>query len=57
MHGTEQLTVTPAGSSAGGSTATGGSGNISDLLARVDELIYVSKNQLSVNEKILKMQH
>ena len=57
MHGTENLSIQPASSLASSSTATGGSGNISDLLARVDELIYVSKNQLSVNEKILKMQH
>lgn len=57
MHGTEQLSITPMGSANSSSTSTGGNGTIADLIDKVEDLISISKSQLTVNERILKMQH
>ena len=58
MHGTEELSIRPAGVSAGSSssTATASEGTMIKLIERMDDLIYISKSQLGVNEKMLKYQ-
>lgn len=55
MHGNEELSIRPMGGSTNDS-AGASEGSISKLIDKVDDLINVSKSQLYVNEKILKMQ-
>lgn len=57
MHGTEELSIRPAGAGMGsGDSMSSGEGAMLTLIDRIDELIYLSKNQLGVNEKILRYQ-
>ena len=56
MHGTEELSIRPAGGGTGASSSGASEETMMSLIARVDDLIQVSKNQLYVNEKILKYQ-
>lgn len=56
MHGSEELSIRPAGTGTGSSNAAASEGVMVKLIERVDELIYLSKNQLGVNEKILRYQ-
>jgi len=57
MHGTEELSIQPAGAGSGGGSGGGASeGTMLALIEQVNELIYLSKNQLGVNEKILRYQ-
>lgn len=55
MHGNEELSIRPMGGSTNDSSGAS-EGSISKLIDKVDDLINVSKSQLYVNEKILKMQ-
>ena len=55
MHGNEELSIRPMGGTSNDS-AGASEGSISRLIDRVDDLIQVSRAQLSVNEKILKYQ-
>jgi len=58
MHGTEELSIRPAGVGTGSSTSGEGAseGAMLTLIEQMNELIYLSKNQLGVNEKILRYQ-
>lgn len=56
MHGSEELSIRPSGTGTGASSASASEGAMIKLIERVDELIYLSKNQLGVNEKILRYQ-
>lgn len=58
MHGTEELSIRPAGVGTGSSTSSEGAseGAMLTLIEQMNELIYLSKNQLGVNEKILRYQ-
>jgi len=58
MHGTEELSIRPNSSSTGsGASGAGASeGTMLALIEQVNELIYLSKSQLGVNEKILRYQ-
>jgi hypothetical protein len=56
MHGSEELSIRPSGTGTGASNASASEGAMIKLIERVDELIYLSKNQLGVNEKILRYQ-
>lgn len=55
MHGNEELSIRPMGGTSNDS-AGASEGSITRLIDRVDDLIQVSRAQLSVNEKILKYQ-
>ena len=57
MHGDEELSVRPMGVGTVRDSAGASEGTMNRLIDRVDELISVSKSQLRVDEKILKMQH
>jgi hypothetical protein len=58
MHGNEELSIRPNAASVGsGASGAGASeGAMLKLIERVDDLIYLSRNQLGVNEKILRYQ-
>jgi len=56
MHGSEELSIRPATRSSDTSTSFGSSEGMSKLLERMDDLIQVGKNQLGVNEKMLRYQ-
>jgi len=56
MHGTEELSIRPAGTGTGSTNSSASEGAMLTLIERVNELIYLSKNQLGVNEKILRYQ-
>lgn len=56
MHGTEELSIRPSGSGTGSSNASTSESAIFTLIERVDELVYLSKTQIGVNEKILRYQ-
>lgn len=53
-HGAEDIEIRPSGAPKESSTAS--EGTMVKLIERVDDLIQVSRNQLYVNEKILKYQ-
>lgn len=53
MHGKEELSIRPMGSTVNSSSAAS-EGTMIKLIERVDDLIYLSRSQLSVNEKMLK---
>lgn len=55
MHGTENISIQPRMSGSSDSGQSLGS-NISALVERLDEMIYLSKAQLGVNEKIMRAQ-
>jgi hypothetical protein len=54
MHGTEELSIKPAGSSSTNPNSSASEGTMTKLVERMDDLIAISKNQLGVNEKMLK---
>jgi hypothetical protein len=55
MHGDEEISIRPTNNAVNNNTnAT--EGTLSRLIERVDDLIQVSRSQLTVNEKILKYQ-
>lgn len=56
MHGTEELSITPAGGRSSGLAGTSDNNGMQKLIETVEELIYVGKSQLNVNEKMLKYQ-
>jgi hypothetical protein len=56
MHGPEDIKITPASSSSAGNLASGGAELFGKMVERLDEMIYLSRSQLGVNEKILKYQ-
>ena len=56
MHGTEELSIKPAGSGIGAASSSASEDTMLSLINKVDELISVGRNQLYVNEKILKYQ-
>lgn len=53
MHGTEQLSITPVGRE---SSAGSGSGDMSELVGEVRELVSLTRNQLYTSQRILKYQ-
>lgn len=55
-HGDEEFSIRPMGVGTSSASAGASESTIRDLVDRVDELILVSKNQLRVNEKILRVQ-
>lgn len=57
MHGTEQLSIRPAASMSSDDSVGGSSSSNVELISKIDDLIYIAKSQLQVNEKILKYQH
>lgn len=56
MHGTEQLSIRPAGSNSLGDFGPNSADLFVKLVERMDEMVAISRNQLGVNEKILKYQ-
>ena len=56
MHGDEQISIRPMGRSAGADGTGSTDSAMYQLIERVDDLISVSKNQLRINERILKVQ-
>lgn len=58
MHGDEELSIRPSSASvgSGASGASASEGAMLKLIERVDELVYLGKHQLGVNEKILRYQ-
>lgn len=56
MHGEEELSIRPAGSNSGSTLGDFGPESMTKLIQQMEELVYISKNQLGVNEKMLKYQ-
>jgi hypothetical protein len=56
MHGEEDLEIKPARASGGFESQSLSNEMASKLIERVDDLIYISRNQLGVNEKMLRYQ-
>lgn len=56
MHGTEQISIRPAENKAIGDFGPNSSELFAKMVERLDEMIYLSRNQLGVNEKMLKYQ-
>lgn len=54
MHGEEELSIRPAGSNSGSTLGDFGPESMTKLIQQMEELVYISKNQLGVNEKMLK---
>lgn len=55
MHGNEELSIRPMGGTVNSSSGAS-EGTMMKLIERVDDLIYLSKSQLSTTEKMLKYQ-
>lgn len=55
-HGTEQISIRPAEPAGTGALGSQGMEVFERLVQRMDDLVYLSRNQLGVNEKILKYQ-
>jgi hypothetical protein len=55
-HGTEQISIRPAEPAGTGALGAKGLEVFENLVQRMDELVYISRNTLGVNEKILKYQ-
>ena len=53
MHGDEELSIRPSGGTTN-SNSGASEGTMVKLIERVDDLIYLSRSQLNVNEKMLK---
>lgn len=56
MHGDEEFSIRPSGTGTGSSNASASEGTMQTLIDRVDNLIAIGQNQLSVNEKMLRYQ-
>jgi hypothetical protein len=54
MHGPEELEIKPMGTTTSSSSAS--ESTMLKFIDRMDDLIHISKNQLGVNEKILRYQ-
>lgn len=55
MHGNEELSIRPVGGTTN-STSAASEGTMTKLVERIDDLIYLSRSQLNVNERMLKYQ-
>lgn len=56
MHGTEKLDIRPATAANDFDPSKSGNESLDKLVERIDDLIQISRNQLGVNEKILRYQ-
>ena len=56
MHGKEDFEIRPSGSGTGSGTMSASNDTTLKLIERIDDLIQISRNQLGVNEKMLRYQ-
>ena len=56
MHGTEEISIRPANTNTIGDFGPNSSELFAKMVERMDEMIYLSRSQLGVNEKMLKYQ-